>query len=262
MATTIKKEEEKMTETPVRLLFVDDEENILRAIKRLLRKKPWEMSFAKSGREALDMFGKNGPFDIVVSDYRMPGMNGVDLLKEVRFHYPSTVRMILSSYTDAEIVLDAINKGFVYKFLTKSSDDGILRQTLEEVVEAIELRRRNRELAAEVEAQEEEIASIENIVCDLDIFELEKGSEELVRRAFEALPVAVMVLSENNEINIMNPEACRLLHVSGPADMLGKKFDKSDLPNNGENFVLRKASIASESGTDNWGEVCVFWERN
>lgn len=251
-----------MIDSPVRLLFVDDEENILRAIKRLLRKEPWDMAFVKSGQEALEMFDSKGPYDIVVSDYRMPGMSGVDLLKEIRFRYPSTVRMILSSYTDAEIVLDAINKGFVYKFLTKSSDDGILRQTLADVVEAIELRRRNRELAAEVDAQEDEIAAIESLVADLDVFDPEAGSEELARQVFEFLPVAVLVLSTNGEVTMMNPEACRLLNISGSTEWLGKKFIEESLPHKGKNFTIRRSAIYDGVGSGTTGEVCVFWKTN
>ena len=114
----------------VRVLFVDDEENIRKAIRRMFRKQGWDMEFAASGAEALEKFDQGPPFDVVVSDQRMPGMTGVELLKQLRKHHPKTVRMILSAYTDAETVIDAINEGYVYKFLTKSCTDTVLREAV------------------------------------------------------------------------------------------------------------------------------------
>jgi len=82
-----------------RILFVDDEPNILAGLKRQLRsqRKEWEMAFAESGEAALDMLSET-PFDVVVSDMRMPGMDGAELLNRVKERYPETVRIILSGH--------------------------------------------------------------------------------------------------------------------------------------------------------------------
>ena len=87
----------------MRILFVDDEPNILTGVKRMMRpmRKTWKMDFAQSGQKALDFLAEN-EIDIVVSDMRMPEMDGGDLLAEVQKKYPWIVRIILSGYTDYE----------------------------------------------------------------------------------------------------------------------------------------------------------------
>jgi putative nucleotidyltransferase with HDIG domain len=101
-----------------RVLFVDDEQSLLQGLKRLLRKKTadWDMVFATSGAEALSLFNE-APFDIVISDLRMPVMNGAELLIQVQKHHPDTVRFILSGYADWDLILQTI--GVAHQFLSK-----------------------------------------------------------------------------------------------------------------------------------------------
>ena len=100
------------------LLVVDDEENVLHAIRRLLRSEGYRILVATGGEEALDLLAKND-VDVILSDQRMPGMTGTELLQRVRKMYPDIVRIILSGYTEASTVTEAINKGEIYKYLTK-----------------------------------------------------------------------------------------------------------------------------------------------
>src|SRR6202161_1845066 len=101
-----------------RVLFVDDEPNILEGIQRTLRKQV-ELQTASSGAEALRLIGESGPFAVVVSDMRMPAMNGAQFLAKVREQEPDTVRMILSGHADLEATIAAVNEGHIYRFLTK-----------------------------------------------------------------------------------------------------------------------------------------------
>ena len=101
-----------------RVLFVDDEPNILEGIQRTLRKQV-ELQTASSGAEALRLIGESGPFAVVVSDMRMPAMNGAQFLAKVREREPDTVRMILSGHADLEATIAAVNEGHIYRFLTK-----------------------------------------------------------------------------------------------------------------------------------------------
>jgi response regulator RpfG family c-di-GMP phosphodiesterase len=101
-----------------RVLFVDDEPNILEGIQRTLRKQV-ELQTASSGAEALRLMREAGPFALVVSDMRMPAMNGAQFLAKVREQEPDTIRMILSGQADLEATIAAVNEGHIYRFLTK-----------------------------------------------------------------------------------------------------------------------------------------------
>jgi response regulator RpfG family c-di-GMP phosphodiesterase len=101
-----------------RVLFVDDEPNILEAIQRTLRKQV-DLHTATSGAEGLVTLRESGPFALVVSDMRMPVMNGAQFLAKVREQVPDTVRMILSGQADFQATVAAVNEGHIYRFLSK-----------------------------------------------------------------------------------------------------------------------------------------------
>jgi CheY-like chemotaxis protein len=109
------------------LLLVDDEENILRALKRTLRQDGYQIHTASSAREGLDVLARI-PIGVIVSDERMPEMNGTEFLGRVKTLYPNTVRIMLSGYTDLKVVTAAVNEGAIYKFLTKPWEDASLRE--------------------------------------------------------------------------------------------------------------------------------------
>ncbi|HET7064245.1 MAG TPA: EAL domain-containing protein [Rudaea sp.] len=108
------------------LLLVDDEENILNALIRMLRRDGYRILTATGADDALDVLGRND-VQVVISDQRMPGTSGTELLSKVKEMYPDTVRMVLSGYTDLAAVTAAINQGAIYKFLTKPWNDEELR---------------------------------------------------------------------------------------------------------------------------------------
>lgn len=112
-----------------RIIFVDDEPNILDGLRRMLRsmRKEFELCFAESGRAALDIMAEK-EFDVVVSDMRMPGMDGATLLKEVQSQYPHSIRIMLTGQADDESVLRTI--GVVHQFLAKPCDPDKLKDIL------------------------------------------------------------------------------------------------------------------------------------
>jgi len=114
---------------PKAMLLVDDELPILRSLQRLLRRQDFPVITASSGAEALQLLKEN-EVAVVVSDYRMPEMNGVQLLDQVRELHPDTVRIILTGQADMEAVVGAVNRGAVYKFFTKPWQTQELTQEL------------------------------------------------------------------------------------------------------------------------------------
>ncbi len=102
----------------IRVLFVDDDTNLLKAAKRLLRKEI-DLYIAASGEDALHSLAQNGPFDVLVSDQNMPSMKGVTLLGEAAKKWPSTVRIMLTGNDDQDTAISAVNDGKVYRFVRK-----------------------------------------------------------------------------------------------------------------------------------------------
>lgn len=113
-----------------RVLFVDDEPSVLAGLQNVLRRqrRQWEMVFVENGAAALEAF-REKPFDIVVSDMRMPGMDGAELLERVRASYPSVARIILSGHSEREALIRALP--VAHQYLSKPCDAEVLRRVLE-----------------------------------------------------------------------------------------------------------------------------------
>jgi HD-like signal output (HDOD) protein len=113
-----------------RILFVDDEQAILDGLRDLLRKerRRWDMAFALGGQEALEALARQ-PFDVVVSDIRMPGIDGAQLLTQIKAKYPCVARIVLTGHADRDAVLRALP--VAHQFLTKPCDAGALRVAIE-----------------------------------------------------------------------------------------------------------------------------------
>ena len=122
------------------VLFVDDEVNILRALQRLLRNESMTVLTASSPQEALEVLDKAEP-EVVVTDQRMPEMSGVDLLYAVRDRHPDIVRMMLTGYTEMKIAVEAINRGEIYRLITKPWNDEELKATLRQAFDHCDLKR-------------------------------------------------------------------------------------------------------------------------
>lgn len=141
------------------LLLVDDEANILSALKRLLRSSGYQILTATSGQEALQLLPQH-PVDLVISDQRMPHMTGVDFLRQVKTLYPDTIRIVLSGYTELDSVTSAINEGAIYKFLTKPWEDDQLKAHITEALRIKDMQDENLQLAAELHASNAELKRV------------------------------------------------------------------------------------------------------
>jgi response regulator RpfG family c-di-GMP phosphodiesterase len=112
-----------------RILFVDDDSHILASYQRQLRKQ-FTVDTALGGRQGLTRVANRGPYAVVVSDLRMPGMDGVEFLCQVRDMNPDTVRIMLTGYADVENAIQAVNEGNIFRFLTKPCDPSVLSKAL------------------------------------------------------------------------------------------------------------------------------------
>lgn len=111
------------------VLLVDDEANILNSLRRLLRKEPWTLLVAESGEQALELAEKH-TLDLVISDARMPGMDGATLLAKIQRNQPDCIRILLTGYADISTTVRAINEGRIYRYISKPWDDAELLMTL------------------------------------------------------------------------------------------------------------------------------------
>ena len=150
-----------------RILLVDDEENVLKSLRRLLRGDEFEVEIFTNPLDALRRVDEVA-FDLVVSDYRMPQMDGVVFLKEVRQVQPDAARMILSAYTDLSALLGAINDAQIYRFVSKPWNDQELLITIRQALEHRDLMLENQRLADQVREQKGIISRHELALKDLE----------------------------------------------------------------------------------------------
>lgn len=104
------------------LLLVDDEQNILSSLRRLFRPLGYDILMAKNGREGLEVM-ENEVVDLVISDMRMPEMDGAEFLEQVAVRWPDTMRILLTGHADLSSAVSAINRGKIYKYINKPWED-------------------------------------------------------------------------------------------------------------------------------------------
>ena len=123
------------TDSKPRVLFVDDDADFLAAMARSLRSTQFEVTTACSGSSALDILERRGPFAVLVSDLRMPGMGGVELLGHARRLAPDTSRVLFTGQLDIEHALSAVNEGAIFRFIVKPCSTVMVATTIKAAME-------------------------------------------------------------------------------------------------------------------------------
>jgi EAL domain-containing protein (putative c-di-GMP-specific phosphodiesterase class I)/CheY-like chemotaxis protein len=208
------------------LLLVDDEPNILAALKRLLRRDGYKVLTADCGEQGLDVLARNR-VDVIISDQRMPGMTGVEFLRAAKTRYPDTVRIVLSGYTELQSVTDAINEGAVYRFLTKPWVDEQLREHIQKAFEYQGLMEENRQLDLKIRlANRELVAANRQLGAVLsqtrEQVERDGTSLDIVREALQHMPSPVIGVDDEGLMALVNESAQQLFAASGP--LLGEEL--------------------------------------
>lgn len=183
------------------VLCVDDEIAILNSLRRVFLDEPWETLFARDGEEGLHVVVSRD-VDLVLADFRMPGMDGVEFLKRVRALRPECMRVVLSGYADISLIVAALNDGQIYKFLSKPWNDDDLRHQVRAFLDHRRLDRENRRLNADLVEL--------NLRLSRKV-ETSSRTVEFVRFALEAVPVPLVGVDGLGEIIVANAEARRLL---------------------------------------------------
>jgi len=138
------------------LLLVDDEENVLNSLSRLFRPLNCTVETALSAEDALTKMAATTP-DIVISDVRMPGMDGIQLLRIIARDYPETERVLLTAYTDIGSTIEAINSGGVSHYVQKPWDGPALLKWMEKTLVSVSLRRANKRLQEKIKEQNSQL---------------------------------------------------------------------------------------------------------
>ncbi len=169
------------------LLLVDDEKAITRALNRLFRKQGYRIMTAESGAEGLQKLEQSqDPVSMIISDQRMPEMNGAQFLEKAKEIYPNAVRYLLTGYSDMDAVIEAVNKGEIHRYLTKPWNDEDLVLQVKQSLEHFELTSENRRLTALTIEQNKKLS------------EMNKGLEQKVRERTKE------VIEKNNALQKIN----------------------------------------------------------
>ena len=151
------------------LLFVDDEPGILSSLRRLFRPHGYRIFIAESGAAGLEILAKEH-IDLVISDMRMPEMDGAAFLKEVRAQWPDVMRILLTGYADITSTVAAINQGEIYRYISKPWDDNEIVTVVREAIDRQNLKLENQRLTALTQSQNDELktlnASLEQKVAE------------------------------------------------------------------------------------------------
>ncbi len=202
------------------LLLVDDEPSIVSALKRLLRRDGYTILTANSGEQGLEMLAQHR-VDVIVSDQRMPGMTGVDFLREAKVSFPDTIRIVLSGYTELRSVTDAINEGAVYRFLTKPWDDEQLRAHIRNAFEHKGLAEENRQLDLKIRTSNLELTAANREMAEVLQRMRELGASDslslaFAREALQCLPLPVIGVNDAGRVAFANGAALALFSEAQP----------------------------------------------
>ena len=212
-----------MNEHQHTVLCVDDEENILHSLKRLLRKEGYRLLTATSGAEGLKLFEEN-EVHLVISDQRMPQMSGTEFLSVVKDRYPDAIRVVLTGYTDVDAITESINKGHVYKFFLKPWNDQSLKLEIKQALDQYDLIQANKMLDQKVVQQNEELKRInENLEMLVQErtkeLEIQNQALQLSQAILEDVPIPIIGVSEEGLIVLVNEEARTLSCSCGGIDV-------------------------------------------
>ncbi len=214
-----------VTKPPMTVLCVDDELDIIHAMKRLLRKQNYNLLFASGGSQALEVMQQND-VHLIISDMRMPAMSGAELLERIATSYPNSYRILLTGYADVESTVSAVNKGEIHRYLQKPWDNEELISSIEEGLEKVRLNNENIHLQKLIKKQ------------NIQLKELNQNLENKVTLRTKQIHTALNRIKRNNNAtqkvlyNLININPNINSGFANSVSQLSKRIAKSlSLPN-------------------------------
>lgn len=201
-----------------KILVVDDEEANLRLLQRVLRsEKNYEVLTAANAQDGLNHL-QNSEISLIITDQRMPGMTGVELLRASLNIYPECIKILLTGYTDLEALIDAINEGHIYKYVTKPWDADELKITVRRALEAYELKQHNIALISELKdtMKEMELLSLGTIRALADA--LDAKCDYTAGHSLRVSQIAALI----GKAMELSPEEIRDVELGGILHDIGK----------------------------------------
>lgn len=231
-----------MSEDRQTVLCVDDEKNILNSLKRLLRKEDYRLLTSSEPETAFELLKKH-KVQIVISDQRMPGINGTEFLAKVKAAYPDIIRIILTGYTDVDSITESINTGNIYKFFLKPWNDQNLKLEIRQALEQYDLLASVKDLHKKVLKKNKELEAVNENLEDIvkkrtQALEIQNQALELSRAILEDLPFPIVGVSAEGMIVFTSRNVQTLFTAGNPIEV-GKSI--RDLFNDDENRIIFKS---------------------
>jgi two-component system NtrC family sensor kinase len=232
-------------EEQIRILCVDDEKNVLSALQRSFLEEGYEVLSASSGEEGLSILMSVSPVHVVISDYRMPEMNGIEFLREVRRRWPDMVRIVLTAYADVAVIISSINEGQVHHFLLKPWTVNDLKTAISKALERYFLHKKNIRITDELLFKIEELKQANfQLEClkTREKISVRNAFHEMTGRILDSLPAGVAAIDHGGFIIYCNNEAGKYM-VRHEMEIVGTEF-KLLFPGEVTDFV--ESSCGSE----------------
>ena len=245
-----------------RILVVDDEEAILETMSFTFMDE-YDVVTTTDAHEALRMLDEQQPVHVVITDQRMPGMTGVELLEQVYANHPETMRIMLTGFADGDATLQAINAGHVYAYISKPWEPDELKQVVRRATEHSKLAAENRRLVADLQGA---VSIMQAVMDRLETGALAVDRDHVVQAANQPA-LALLKLSDDPRGRRLNDllDGCGLSSlaaaVRGLEEEHGGSFEDMDLRTDGKGHQIR---ISSEQlvggGGETIGRVILFKE--
>jgi len=204
------------------LLCIDDDEATLRALQRLLHGEEYRVLVAKTVSEAFAFLSQE-TIQVVMADQRMPDITGSELLQQIKEKYPTILRVILSGYADVSAILESINEGEVYRFLSKPWDSNALKVMLRQSFEHYELQQLNRELFQKINAQNDHLNQLNNALGEM--VENRTYLLRLIQEVVQHIPLPFVAFDLEGQIVTANAGfICRVPNLSVLGGNIGEIF--------------------------------------
>jgi len=182
------------------ILIVDDEPHVISALMRGLDEEPYGIRGAASGQEALQLMAGHA-FKVVISDERMPGMDGAEFLALVKELQPEVVRIMLTGHASVEATMRAVNSGEIYRFFTKPWNDTELKLAIRSALEKYDLEQENRRLLRTVRHQSQELRYLERSYPGISEIRRDAGGAIRIDAAVSEEEIAA-IIAQCNEADI------------------------------------------------------------